>query len=152
MEKSALFQELIEEFSFLAKRCVRLIKEYYNLDCHPSRARVLGEIPPKGEFHYENSIKFSFHGEGCSFEIDGQEVDFNFDKEGNFKGFGVYSLRNFARSKGDKYLQFFDKELIDIYLQQFEEKGIIENVNPPYYLYKIKNATRAARLLEDGGK
>lgn len=136
--RHALFMSLILHFSELAEKCIGLLYERYDFDIHPNRARQIKLLPPKGNFDFsDGTLEYSFHGDGCCFLLNDMEIDFNFNSEGSFRGFGIYTLSNFARTLDD-YSIFSDRNLVEEYLNKFIQEGIIKNVNPPYPLYKIK--------------
>jgi len=102
-----------------------------------------GRVPKRGEIT-DGGLSFSFHGIGCTVEMRGCTVDFDFGPNGEAGGFDAYRLSQFTNRRQSKSSRVFTEDEISVELRRLQEKGLIiaPGVEPsPHLLYLKQDET-----------
>jgi len=67
------------------------------------RAWRSGAIPRDGWLDPSRSVRYSFHGVGCTVESGKEVLNFDFGPQGRLDGFDLWRLRQFLESRVKRY-------------------------------------------------
>ncbi len=144
MNRSLL--ELISEYQACVNYLCSLFGDYYkNLDedgiMRSYRVKI---IPKEG---YLGKIYFCFHGAGCYFKTETDEVELDFGPYSRCDGFDKYRLFYFLQNRRSKYPDLLDEDYFSNEFDKLVTGGVISKLPPPHVseLFYWKDSVEAVK-------
>jgi hypothetical protein len=124
-EKNSLV-DLINEYIDCAKYLCKSMAAYFEIKENLLVAYREGVIKKSGTFE---GVNYSFHGIGCTFELEKDSIDVDFGPNGRCDGFDKMRLLNFLRNRQERFPNLNEVNLGEEFQILVDQKVIF---NPQY--------------------
>lgn len=117
--------ELIHEYQDRVFEAVKLFEKNKGITQEELMYAWHNGLSNEGFLDSEQSIEYYFHGIGCCVIFPNREVDWDFGYGGRIDGFDAWRLWVFAKEGTENFLEFRQKEILEIAFNEAIVKGVI---------------------------